>query len=359
MSNITFKNNQNIFIETVDEDGAITIVTEKSIPKYLTTSVNINVENVIGRDEDLSKVIQLLAYSKKVVLVNGLGGIGKTTLAKVLFTEQQKHYQHIAWINVTGDLKEAFVFNTVLLQNLCIDVEDIPRNDDFINHVFEVIINRLQQLKGNNLLVIDNAQEDIGITQNIDFITLEDNWNVLITSRQHLEGFEIYELGFLEEHHALMLFYLHYHIEKDDELVKQILQAVDFHTLAIEVLAKTGQAKKLSLKNIIKELEAKGLSLTTKADIKLNYTQKKRIQNIYAFILAAFEIADLTTYQQWILMQFSVLPSLYISYQGNDGENILEFLQIDNGLQRDVFSDAINNLDFRQKAKGIKKAAKL
>ena len=341
---IVQKNQQNFYVETVSKDGAINILIEKLIPNHLTTLPYVNTQRVLGRSKDLEEVTSLLKQSQKVVLVNGLGGIGKTTLAKVLLAEQKTKYQHIVWINVVNSLKEAFVFNAPLMDNLSIDLSQTPRNDNFIDTAFEITINRLQQLKGNNLLVIDNAQQDIGITQNIDLITLEDNWNVLVTSRQYLEGFEIYELGFLSKIDAIQLFYLHYTIEQNDKLVQEILEIVDYHTLAVEVIAKTSQFKKLQLNQIKNELEAKGLSFTDRAALKINYTKKQKTENIYTFILAAFEMADLSEYEQWVLMQFSVLPSLHIHFQDNQGEDILSFLQIIENQERDKFADTINSV---------------
>lgn len=54
----------------------------REIPLQLNTIPFIDKSEVIGRNKDLQSVNELLQVSDKVVLVNGLGGIGKTVLAK-------------------------------------------------------------------------------------------------------------------------------------------------------------------------------------------------------------------------------------------------------------------------------------
>ncbi len=62
----------------------------------------------VGRDKELKEVGALLKKAGQVVLVNGLGGIGKTELCKRFFYDHEKEYCVIAWIDYTGSIKESF-----------------------------------------------------------------------------------------------------------------------------------------------------------------------------------------------------------------------------------------------------------
>ena len=57
--------------------------------KYLSQVPPIDPSEVIGREKELQEISELLEKENKVVLVNGIGGIGKTTVAK-LYTELNK-----------------------------------------------------------------------------------------------------------------------------------------------------------------------------------------------------------------------------------------------------------------------------
>ena len=87
-------------------------------PKFLTDYIpQIEEDEIEGRSDELKKLHNLLANEKKVVVVNAMGGIGKTTLASVYATKYESEYKHIAWINQNsyGSFKNDFVY-TIGLQ---------------------------------------------------------------------------------------------------------------------------------------------------------------------------------------------------------------------------------------------------
>jgi signal recognition particle GTPase len=72
-------------------------------PKQLTDIPLINLSDIVGRDEDMENINNHLTVNKGVVLiVNGIGGIGKTSTA-LSFINSEKYianYNHIAWITI-------------------------------------------------------------------------------------------------------------------------------------------------------------------------------------------------------------------------------------------------------------------
>ncbi|RMG62483.1 MAG: CHAT domain-containing protein, partial [Bacteroidetes bacterium] len=99
--------------------------TGEDIPQALTPLPLINPQEVIGRDDDLQKLEQRLTEANQVLLVNGLGGIGKTTLAKAYLSQHFHSFDHLAWINIQpGEDSQhhsalsAFANNLDLFENL-------------------------------------------------------------------------------------------------------------------------------------------------------------------------------------------------------------------------------------------------
>ncbi|MFN7120285.1 MAG: AAA family ATPase, partial [Saprospiraceae bacterium] len=129
-----------------------------AIPHYL-TNIAFNRDPVIGRTPQLHTIRQRLREHSSVVLVNGLGGIGKTTVALEFIRLYGKEYAHVAWVEVTGTIAAAFVSNTTLIANLQLQAQLAAlAPETYESQGFDLIVNKLNNLP-NCLLVIDNAND--------------------------------------------------------------------------------------------------------------------------------------------------------------------------------------------------------
>ena len=110
------------------------------------------------------------------------------------------------------------------------------------------------------------------------------------------------------------------------------------------MVAKTAQSLRLDLDEILSRLKKKGLNTLAEAKIKFSHNYNRRVINVFEYLLKMFAIADLNDAEQWILMQFSVLPSVHIPYEKNEDINILEFLNLKSSASRDPFTRSINKI---------------
>ncbi|XP_071906705.1 putative disease resistance protein RGA3 [Coffea arabica] len=114
---------------------------------------------IIGRADDESKIVKiLLSPSKKVVSVLpiiGMGGLGKTTLAKSIYNNQQidGHFNKKIWVCVSKKVPRVELFKLILLQLTGEKVDGDDRN---------VIVGKIQnQLGGKRyFLVLDDVWDD-------------------------------------------------------------------------------------------------------------------------------------------------------------------------------------------------------
>jgi signal recognition particle GTPase len=97
-NSINVEGDNNLIFQNI-KDSTIT-VHQNSIAKTskeLTLRIpKIHLTEVIGREDELEDLHKLLFDNKHVVVVNGLGGIGKTTLAQAYMSLYYDDYQHIA-----------------------------------------------------------------------------------------------------------------------------------------------------------------------------------------------------------------------------------------------------------------------
>lgn len=341
-----------INIENVD--GDVNVKGLFNLPKQLVTIPFIDVNEVFGRTQNLVEVYKLLRKTSKVVLVNGIGGIGKTTIAKALLETYKKKFKHIIWVQVESDIKTDFVNNQelVFILDLVEEFNKLPFSAKK-EEGFKLIISRLRTIDGPNLMIIDNVYEDIENIKTLDAISLKPNWKVLVTSREQLLGFDNYLLGELSNIDALDLFFYHYKVEgrneNNEKLLATVFNEIEYNTLLIELLAKTGQSRRLFIDEIAEIIKKKALifleSIEIDSFIQFQRADNQRIKKVFTFLVGIFEISSLSNYEKVILSYFSVMSNKPLPFFAKDNrEGLNTFFQSIDFSKRVRLSKAINNL---------------
>ena len=216
-------------------------VEQRKTPKELTAQIpRLRQDQIIGRQGELNDLHNRLFNNKQVVLVNGMGGIGKTTLAQVYVSKYYKEYKHIAWISqLLDDVRSDFINAVGLLNGLEINTEGKKPQQ-----LFEELIMALKKIEDKPcLMIIDNAT--VKLSDFYDFLPGQPNWHILVTSREQIPFFDLKELDFLNEKEAVALFRQYYTRNRiSDEVLKDLVKRLEYHTLTIEILAKTAQEQR-------------------------------------------------------------------------------------------------------------------
>ena len=278
-------------------------------PPILLNNVPTNFDpktDCIGREIELAELHQKLKNSPKVALVRGLGGIGKTTLVQAYLVLHQEQYRHIAWITQGEDFINAVVLDVSLAENLKIPLHP---GEDLATH-FVRLMQALRALPGPNLLVIDNATEQLATREVFEQLPKAPNWKVLVTSRQDLPDFVVMELQVLQPEATLELFRLYYQGGSDEE-VRELLREIGYHTLTAELLARTLQRKKglLSIPKLLDILRTHQLDDPKLVErIWARHSGEER--GVFKYLMGLYTLADLSEEEVWVLQQFAVLPTL-------------------------------------------------
>ncbi|WVY96966.1 hypothetical protein V8G54_029117 [Vigna mungo] len=204
---------RNMFgLQIIDHDTRVVHVREM-------THSHVNPSNVTGREHDKNEIVKLLVQdgdfqSLSVISIVGMGGLGKTTLAKLVFndTNIDECFQLKMWVCVSNDFE---------LRNVLIKILNSAPNltrENFNNFETEQLQNLLRnRLEGKKfLLVLDDAwNEDPARWHELKEIIDVDveGSKVLVTTRSHAaatimhtKSSNLYLLGCLSKEDSLSLF---------------------------------------------------------------------------------------------------------------------------------------------------------
>ncbi|PIE61482.1 MAG: hypothetical protein CSA29_03130 [Desulfobacterales bacterium] len=275
----------------------------QSLPKELSNILPRRIEeDIIGRHAKLRELRERLAAKKQVLVMNGMGGIGKTTLAAVYINTYYDDYQHILWVDSSGNnYMQNMVGTKGLLENL-----QIPKGNP-IEETYVEVIRQLKALPGINLLIIDNAGNNLA--QYKDSLPAPPDWHILVTSRETLDFFDIMELDFLNKEDAIALFERYYKRNVlSQACIETLVEKAGYHTLTLEILAKTAQHARLSEQQIndaITDDRAAGVAIPHRGI---------KIDRIRSYLSNTFDLSNLSNDEITLLRYLALLPSIDLPY---------------------------------------------
>lgn len=280
----------------------------------------LSADKFLGRTTELETIHnRLFNQNTLLLLVNGEGGIGKTTLAAKYYQRYEADYEYLIWVYAERGIMEA-----ILTLEIPLKLKLDPKLDQ--NQRFEAILNELHRLPKPSLLVIDNANNLEDVEKHHFELAKFTNLHILLTSRiNELSEVPMYKIKPLPKDMAIALFKKHYsrHYDKDDALLENILEAVGYNTLVIELLAKNlRNLNKLKdsyqLSDLLTDLQERGLlQLSKSKKVKTPYNAKNQLQHAKpeAIIAAMYDINQLNDEEQKLLSNFAVLPAENIPFE--------------------------------------------
>ncbi|KAK2430218.1 putative disease resistance protein RGA1 [Trifolium repens] len=150
---------------------------QQEVAEWRQTSSIIAEPKVYGREDDKAKIVEFLLTQATcsdflpVYTIVGLGGVGKTTVAQLVFNDPQVsiHFDTKIWVCVS----EVFSVKTIL----CSVIESITKDKCYDSNL-DVIQKKVQEnLQGKRyLLVLDDVWKR---NQELEYGLSQDNWNKL------------------------------------------------------------------------------------------------------------------------------------------------------------------------------------
>ncbi len=184
---------------------------------------------LIGRDPLLAELQTLLDQNERVLL-QGIGGIGKTSLAaEVVSARLQAGKGPVLWLRVGND----DAADLMLALTRALDPGVVMRSD-----ANPQAIRKLLNARAVRLIVLDDAWNDQTLRYMLD--ALPPRFPLLVTSRQRFPIGKMIDVGELERATALEL--LSYHAGQNytgDDAAAELCRTLGYHPFALEIAGKT------------------------------------------------------------------------------------------------------------------------
>lgn len=282
-------------------------------PPKIMTPEPIPLGHYVLRDEEEAIITKL--EENKLLFLNGIGGIGKTTTAKKIFERLKDKYDYLAWIEYRSNWQYSLV-NGFFTSYFHFDDKMMER--ERYEKIIEFITNLQEGTDGKQnrvVIFIDNFNQiESGELAEIRRLPV----HLLITTRCKMPGVEEYTLGVPDLGKCRQLFKANYTKYKqltyrDEKAIDEIIQISHGYPLALELIAKAISYKHIRIEDFLQDLKAKNykieeMNLSANSDWNdphMNEEIAKQISKVYA-------LSDLGERESVLIKVISILPPNYI-----------------------------------------------
>ena len=281
-------------------------------------------DNFIGREKDLAKLHENIQTANQVAIsaVAGMGGVGKSELAKQYLSQNQETYPGgICWLNATEDnfISQLIAFSGV----------EVNEKLTLVNQVQDCYTN--WQWQGNVLLVFDDLQD---YRQIKSYLPNQPRFKVLITTRKRLEKPVVrLDLDVLSPAAALELlasFVDEDRIAEERETAEELCAWLGYLPLGLELVGRYLAKKTISLAKMLERLKKKSLEHKSIKDVPEESNAEKGVKAAFELSWEALEEKPLAKITAYFLSLFALAPIpqelLEMSVSEEDWEDVEDAL---------------------------------
>ncbi len=254
-----------------------------------------------GRDRLLEQMHSHFSQGKTVLFLEGIGGIGKSELAKQYALRFQEEYNQALFVSYQGSLQSLVCdADAFAIENL------EPQTSEEDERAF--FLRKLRVLQGitdeKTLLIVDNF--DVDADEDLDRF-LEGRCHIILTTRNAHPGRPTLRVEAMEDFDVLLdIFRQNYGEEPEEseqEILRKIFRRIACHTYTVELIAKQMSASFLTAQEMLDLLEqgemANGLSETVSG--------RRSVNTAFGHICSVFNTSGLSEEDQQILRCLSLM----------------------------------------------------
>ena len=282
----------------------------------------------VGRRRELDLLSEQLRQIDNKAVLCGMGGIGKSEIAKMYCKEHFRDYDLILWIPFDTSLEHTLADDSALR------IEGLNRSDYPMCGDAEYSRKKLSLLKDmadrKVLVILDNfdVTEDADLS---DFCS--GPYALIITSRcQHLSSViqEINVAPLMDREELMQLFQTEYFREigsGDCQIIQKIMRCLEMHTLSIRLIAAAMQRRRIHPADMLRMLNAPAEEEPLGKRMNLPEQMKQRLRQV-------FHLSSLSVQEIYIMRNLAL-----VSNHGIEAERFYQLCELDG---YDVIDDLID-----------------
>lgn len=274
----------------------------------------------IGREKELAEIHNKFEEND-VVFLCGVGGIGKTELAKYYAHKYKACYDTIIFAPIVNDIFSMIINNTILsihnffpeYDNLCLVDEELFEHEQ--QNIFKKLqkyycrkIEKLKELcNEKTLIIVDNLD---GEDEKWD--DLKDlGCKLLITTRMNLsDAFPQSQIIVDKINEPFDVFKEYYKkplSEEEKTIIFELMEIIGGHTLTVELLAKQMMDGRVKPYDMLERIKNGGIERSGREKVR-RQGNISREQSAYEHISELFSLSKLTEEQRYVLSSLALIP---------------------------------------------------
>lgn len=298
---------------------------ETAETKHLISTASITPKRIFcGRDGVLDEIGNAFDSGENTVFLYGIGGIGKTQVAKQYAKKHKEKYDTVIFATYNTNLQDLIISDNlfVLYPELARYTMPDGSKEDNASY-FKRKLEAIKRISNERtLIIIDNF--DVEEDENLTALT-EGRYHLLITTRCDFSRF--YCTVKVEAITAMQnlkdIFMQNYggdEVERDDPLLDELIELVNRHTYTVELLALHMENSGQTPKEMIEAIKKEGI-LSLNEQVR---SSEMKTKIAYENLLKMFKMFSLSEDERTVLKYLSFMP-----IEGVNVRNFKEWAQLD------------------------------
>ena len=265
----------------------------------------------IGRNRELEEIHELFTSGANAVFLTGMGGIGKSEIAKTYAQQHQDVYTTVVFASYETDLLHLITNDqTISVTNLQ-QASATGGQGETVEAYFARKMNVLQSIVDQNtLLIIDNF--DVESDDHLEDV-LQLPCKILLTTRTDFSSYGYYtvNIGPLENFEDLVTLMQQIgKIVRPDaqnlSAIRDIIRLLDCHTFAVSLTAAQMRTGNIRPVKMLAQLQEEGLRIKSRSSFA--HTQGGKRSTAYQYIQSLFDFSRLEEADYQLLRYLACMP---------------------------------------------------